>query len=370
MSEVLNAVPFLDLPSINGGLHGDFELAFKRVLEHGRFVGGPEVEQFEESFAAYCETTACVGVANGTDALALILAGLGIGWGDEVIVPTNTFVATAEAVCAVGARPRFVDVLPDTLLIDPDAVTAAVGPATAAVIAVHLFGQMADLDALNLVAKRYGLAVIEDAAQAHGARLRGRRAGSFGAAAAFSFYPGKNLGALGDGGAVVTTDSQLAARIRQRADHGRSATDRRWHDQRGCNSRLDTLQAAMLTIKLADLDNANLARRRAMGRYRRQLPQSCRPIATHPAAEPVHHLAVVRVQDRDAMTARLTRHGIGWGIHYPVPCHLQPAYQDFAESLPVAEQAANEILSLPMSPTITDREVDRVCEVLSRSRCD
>jgi dTDP-4-amino-4,6-dideoxygalactose transaminase len=261
-------------------------------------------------------------------------------------------------------------VLPDTLLIDPDAVTAAVGPATVAVIAVHLFGQMADLDALNLVAKRYGLAVIEDAAQAHGARLRGRRAGSFGAAAAFSFYPGKNLGALGDGGAVVTTDSQLAARIRQRADHGRSATDRRWHDQRGCNSRLDTLQAAMLTIKLADLDNANLARRRAMGRYRRQLPQSCRPIATHPAAEPVHHLAVVRVQDRDAMTARLTRHGIGWGIHYPVPCHLQPAYQDFAESLPVAEQAANEILSLPMSPTITDREVDRVCEVLSRSRCD
>ena len=274
MTEVVDSVPFLDLASVNGALHSDYELAWKTVLQHGRFVGGPEVEQFEASFAAYCETTACVGVANGTDALELILAGLGIGPGDEVIVPTNTFVATAEAVCAVGARPRFVDVLPDTLLIDPDAVAAAAGPATAAVIAVHLFGQMADLDALFPVARRHGLAVIEDAAQAHGARLRGRRAGSVGAAAAFSFYPGKNLGALGDGGAVVTQDTELAARIRRRANHGRAAADRHRHDQRGRNSRLDTLQAAMLSVKLADLDNANLARRRAMDRYRRQLPPS------------------------------------------------------------------------------------------------
>ncbi|MFG1931592.1 DegT/DnrJ/EryC1/StrS family aminotransferase [Mycobacterium sp. NPDC048908] len=367
MTEVVDSVPFLDLATVNGGLQGDYELAFKKVLEHGRFIGGPEVERFEQSFAAYCETNACVGVANGTDALELILAGIGIGRGDEVIVPTNTFVATAEAVCAVGARPRFVDVLPDTLLIDPEAVAAAAGPATAAVIAVHLFGQMADLDALCPVARRYGLVVIEDAAQAHGARLRGRRAGSIGAAASFSFYPGKNLGGLGDGGAVVTQDMALAQHIQRRANHGRASGDRHRHDDRGRNSRLDTLQAAMLSIKLANLDKANLARRRTMDRYCRQLPPSCRPVTTHPAAESVHHLAVIRVEDRVAVTAEFDRHGIGWGIHYPIPCHRQPAYQEFADSLPVAEDAAEQILSLPMSPTLSDAQVDRVCEMLWRA---
>jgi dTDP-4-amino-4,6-dideoxygalactose transaminase len=367
MTAVVDSVPFLDLASVNGALQSDYELAWKTVLHHGRFVGGPEVDLFEASFAAYCETTACVGVANGTDALELILVGLGIGRGDEVIVPTNTFVATAEAVCAVGARPRFVDVLPDTLLLDSDAVAAAVRPATAAVIAVHLFGQMVDLDALFPVARRYGLAVIEDASQAHGARLRGRRAGSAGAAAAFSFYPGKNLGALGDGGAVVTGDAQLAGRIRQRANHGRAAANWHVHDQRGRNSRLDTLQAAMLSAKLADLDNSNLARRRAMERYKQQLPPSFRPVATHPAAESVHHLAVIRVEDRAAVTTQFDRHGIGWGIHYPIPCHRQPAYEEFGECLPVAEEAAEQILSLPMSPTLTDVQVDRVCEVLWRA---
>jgi dTDP-4-amino-4,6-dideoxygalactose transaminase len=308
-------------------------------------------------------------VGNGTDALELILASLGIGPSDEVIVPANTFVATAEAVCAVGARPRFVDVLPDTLLIDPDAVAAAAGPATAAIIAVHMFGQMADVDALIPVARRHGLALIEDAAQAHGARLRGRRAGSVGDAAAFSFYPGKNLGALGDGGAVVTRDPDLAARIRRCADHGRATADRHRHDHRGCNSRLDTLQAAILSIKLADLDNANAARRRAMDRYRQQLPPSIRPLATHPDAESVHHVAVVRVDDRAAITAAFDRHGIGWGVHYPIPCHRQPAYHEFIEDLPVAEQAAERILSLPMSPTLTDAQVDRVCEVMWNGAC-
>lgn len=369
MTEVVDSVPFLDLASVNGALQSDYEVAWKTVLGHGRFVGGPEVERFEASFATYCETTACIGVGNGTDALELILSGLGIGPGDEVIVPANTFIATAEAVCAVGARPRFVDVLPGTLLIDPAAVAEAAGPATAAVIAVHLFGQMADVDALVPVALRHGLAVIEDAAQAHGARLRGRRAGSVGVAAAFSFYPSKNLGALGDGGAVVTSDTELADRIRRRADHGRSAADRYRHDHRGRNSRLDTVQAAMLSIKLTGLDCANLARRRAMDRYGRQLPPAFRPVATDPAGQSVHHLAVIRVEDRAAVTAELERHAIGWGVHYPIPCHRQPAYQDFAgssDSLPVAEQAANEILSLPMYPTITDVQVDRVCEVLSK----
>ena len=334
------------------------------MLHHGQFVGGPDVERFEANFAAYCESRACVGVANGTDALELILAGLSIGPGDEVIVPANTFVATVEAVCAVGARPRFVDVDPDTLLIDVDAVAAATGPDTAAVIPVHLFGQMADLDALASVAQRYGLAVIEDASQAHGARLRGKRVGSIGVAAAFSFYPGKNLGALGDGGAVVTQDPELAGWIRRCANHGRTAADRHRHDQRGRNSRLDTLQAAMLAVKLAGLDDANRARRRAMDRYRRQLPPSIRPVTIGAGAESVHHLAVVRVADRAAVTAALDRHGIGWGVHYPVPCHRQPAYAEFSESLPVVEQATNEI-SLPMSSTITDEQIDRVCDILS-----
>lgn len=358
-------VPFLDLNAINGALLADYELAWKSVLHHGQFVGGPDVDTFEASFAAYCDSRACVGVANGTDAMELILAGLGVGPGDEVIVPANTFVATVEAVCAVGARPRFVDVHPDTLLLDADKVAAAAGPDTAAVIPVHLFGQMADLDALASVAQRYGLAVIEDASQAHGARLRGRRAGSIGVAAAFSFYPGKNLGALGDGGAVVTQDRELARWIRRCANHGRTAADRHRHDQRGRNSRLDTLQAAMLAVKLAGLDDANRARRRAMDRYRRQLPPSIRPVTIGAGVESVHHLAVVRVADRAAVTAALDRHGIGWGVHYPVPCHRQPAYAEFSESLPVIEQAANEILSLPMSSTITDEQIDRVCDILS-----
>jgi dTDP-4-amino-4,6-dideoxygalactose transaminase len=356
------------MASVNGALQPEIEVAWKTVLEHGCFVGGPEVQRFEAGFAAFCESTECVGVANGTDALVMILAGLGVGRGDEVIVPTNTFIATAEAVCIVGGRPRFVDVLPDTLLIDPRAVEAAVGPSTAAIIAVHLFGQMADLDAMIPVARRHNLALIEDAAQAHGARLRGRRAGSMGDAAAFSFYPSKNLGALGDGGAVVTRDAHLAARIRLCQDHGRAPDDRNRHDLRGCNSRLDTVQAAVLSIKLAKLDEANVARRRVMDRYRRQLPQSITPVASHPDAESVNHLAVVRVQDRAAVTAELDRRRIGWGLHYPIPCHRQPAYREFAEDLPVAEQAADHILSLPMFSTLTDTQVDRVCEVLSQLR--
>jgi dTDP-4-amino-4,6-dideoxygalactose transaminase len=362
----IEAVPFLDLSSVNDGLRPDYDLAWKTVLHHGQFVGGPEVELFEASFASYCEAQACVGVANGTDALELILTGLGIGPGDEVIVPANTFVATVEAVCAVGARPRFVDVRPDTLLIDADAVAAAVGPATVAVIAVHLFGAVVDLDEICVLAQRHGIAVIEDAAQAHGARLRSRCAGSIGAASAFSFYPGKNLGAVGDGGAVVTQDVQLASRIRKLANHGRGESDRYMHELRGRNSRLDTLQAALLMVKLAGLDQANLKRRRAMDLYRRLLPSSVRPVVVHPDAEPVNHLAVVRVENRPAVTAELDQAGIGWGIHYPIPCHRQPAYSEFADSLPVAELAAQEILSLPMSPTITDSQIARVCQVLSR----
>lgn len=365
-------IDFLDIGGVNAAVADELDLAWKRLMSHGRFVGGPEVAEFEQEFGAFCQRRQCVGVANGTDALELILAALGIGVGDEVIVPANTFVATAEAVCAVGARPRFVDVLPQTLLIDPAGVEASIGPRTAAVVAVHLYGQMADVDRLLPLVQRHGLALVEDAAQAHGARFGGRRAGSVGVAAGFSFYPGKNLGALGDAGAVVSDDAVLTDTIRRLADHGRDGADRHQHTRRGRNSRLDSIQAAALTVKLKRLDSDNARRRALVCRYREMLPPWCVPLAQHPLAESVHHLAVVEVTDRPAVTAALSAAGIGWGVHYPVPCHRQPAFAEFAEpaagALPVTERAAGRILSLPLSPTMSTAEVDRVCTILSRGR--
>ena len=358
-------IPFLDLSGVNSPLQDDLDLAWKAVFTHGLFVGGPEVGAFEEAFAAFCGARHAIGVANGTDALEIILRALGIGGGDEVIVPANTFVATVEAVCAVGARPRFVDVMPDTLLIDPCCVADAINVRTAAVIAVHMFGQMVDVAALSDVTRRHGLALIEDAAQAHGAEFAGRRAGSVGLAAAFSFYPGKNLGALGDGGAIVSDDLGLVRRIRQLADHGRSTEDRHVHLDRGRNSRLDTLQAVALHAKLDGLVEANAYRRAAMQLYRDLLPPDCTPVAEQEAAKSATHLAVVQVPDRRAVTTLLDRNGIGWGIHYPVPCHHQPAFAQFSTgALPVVEAAAERILSLPMFPTITADMVRNVCSVL------
>lgn len=363
-------VPFLDLPGVNNGLREEFDLAWKTVLDHGHFVGGPEVERFERDFAAYCGTKACIGVANGTDALELILRGLGIGIGDEVIIPTNTFIATAEAVCATGARPRFVDVCADTLLIDPEAVQAAINSSTAAIIPVHLYGQMVEPEPISTIAAAHGLALIEDAAQAHGARHNGITAGNVGIAAGFSFYPGKNLGALGDGGAVVTSDLALAETIRSMANHGRCAADRYRHDLSGRNSRLDTLQAALLSAKLPKLDAANARRTSAMAAYREMLPANCRPVSVQAGAQPVYHLAVVEVDDRATVGDALSAAGIGWGVHYPIPCHQQPAlaacHESLAasEKLPVAERAASRILSLPMSPTLSIEQVARVCDVL------
>lgn len=365
-------IPFLDLTAVNSRLREEFDLAWKTVLDHGGYIGGPDVERFEREFAAYCDADACIGVANGTDALELILIGLGIGRGDEVILPANTFIATAEAVCAAGARPRFVDVRPDTLLIDPDAVEAAITRSTAAVIVVHLYGQMVDPEPISAIAARHGLAVIEDAAQAHGARHRGHRAGSVGVAAGFSFYPGKNLGALGDAGAVVTSDAALAQRVRRLANHGRSDVDRHRHAHVGRNSRLDSLQAAVLSAKLPRLDADNARRAAAMSLYRALLPGGV-AVAVQPGAEPVYHLAVIQVGDRPTVTDALTAAGIGWGLHYPVPCHLQPAFDGWgatrgaiptAGALPTAEAAADRIVSLPMSPALGDAQVARVCDVL------
>ena len=364
MTAAYDPIPLFDLAGLNGDLRDELDLAWKSVLEHGCFVGGPEVTLFEEQFASYCEAAACVGVANGTDALELILTALDIGRGDEVIVPANTFVATVEAVCAVRAKPRFVDVDPQTLLVDIAAVENAVNRRTAAVIGVHLFGQMINVHEMSALAHRYSLAFIEDAAQSHGARYAGRRAGSAGAAAAFSFYPGKNLGCLGDGGAVVTHDRELAQRVRGLANHGRSVHDRGLHNQRGRNSRLDSIQAAALSVKLPNLDRDNARRRWAMNRYRAQLPVDYLPVAVDPAAEAVHHLAVVRVPDRAEVARALSEARIGWGVHYPLPCHQQPAFAEFAERLPVVEGAAGQILSLPMWPGIRDNDITRICALL------
>jgi dTDP-4-amino-4,6-dideoxygalactose transaminase len=361
------AVPFVDLGPIHDEIASSVVAAMAETVGRGDFVGGRAVDEFETAWARYCERDHAIGVGNGTDALELALRALGIGRGDEVIVPANTFIATAEAVVAAGATPRFVDVDRSTLLITADAIAEAVGPRTAAVIPVHLYGQVADMTTISAVARRVGLAVIEDAAQAHGATWRGARAGSFGDLGCFSFYPGKNLGAFGDGGAVVTDDAALADRIRSLGNHGRSTRSKHLHELVGMNSRLDTLQAVALMTKLPHLDDWNELRRRAAVRYRHLLAEvpGVEPVAIDPDAESVYHLEVVRVEDRDGVAERLRGRGISTGIHYPVPCHRQPAFADGAmPELPVCEEAAVEILSLPMYPYITDEQVDCVVAAL------
>ncbi len=359
-------VPFLDLGPGRDAIRAELDGAWSAVVDHGAFVGGPEVAEFESRFAQLCGTRRCVGVANGTDALELTLRALGIGRGAEVIVPTNTFVATAEAVANIGAVPRFVDVDPETLLVGVDDVRAALGPRTEAIIAVHLYGQPCDLDELGVLASAHGLAFVQDAAQAHGATYRGAPVGSHGHAATFSFYPGKNLGAFGDGGAVVTEDDALADAIAQLAAHGRDADDRQVHQVVGRNSRLDTLQAAVLSARLDRLEDENAHRRRVRAWYDLHLPASIRPITQVDDRLSSHHLMVVEVSDREATMHQLTAAGVGTGIHYRVPCHLQPAFADpDAPGLPVAEAAATRILSLPMGPHLEESDVVYVCEQLS-----
>jgi dTDP-4-amino-4,6-dideoxygalactose transaminase len=360
-------VPLVDLEAQHREIAGELDAAWSRVLNSGRFIGGPEVERFEDAWAAYCGVNHAVGVANGTDALVVTLRALGITAGAEVILPTNTFIATAEAVALVGARPRFIDVDPHTLTMTADAVADAISPRTAAVIVVHLYGHVPNMDDILTVTSRAGLPLIEDAAQAHGAEWAGKRAGSFGVAGCFSFYPTKNLGAMGDGGAVVTNDSELAAVIRELIDHGRSQADRDAHVRIGTNSRLDALQSALLGVKLRHLDAWTDRRREIASEYSERLKVAGLDIVAPPSgSKSAFHLLVARVGERDRVRSRLAHEGIQTGIHYAVPCHQQHPYAWCADGpLPEAERASREIVSLPLFPQMNSEQVAEVADRLA-----
>lgn len=358
-------IPFLDLQRFQARHGPAIVEALGRVAASGRYVLGPELEAFESEFAAFCGVRHAVGVANGLDALHLALRAMGIGAGDEVIVPSHTFIATWLAVSLCGAVPVPVEPVEATCTLDPDRVRAAIGPRTKAIIAVHLYGQPADMAALRTLAHQYGLRLVEDAAQAHGARDHGRRVGGLGDAAAFSFYPGKNLGALGDGGAITTDNGALAARLRALRNYG--STAKYHHDVAGVNSRLDEIQAAVLRVKLRTLDADNGHRRALAARYLARLDASDLILPqVREAAEPVWHLFVVRSARRERLQRRLDERGIGHLVHYPVPCHRQGAYAGGRwPALPIAERLAREVLSLPMSPVLTCDEVEAVCDACS-----
>ena len=362
-------VPLVDLKAQYLSIQSEIDAAIAGVLASTRFIMGPEVQAFEDGFAAVCHVSACVGVGSGTAALELVLRALGVQAGDEVITVAHTFIATAEAITAVGARPVFVEIDPHTYVMDPDAFQDALTPRTKAVVPVHLYGQPANMTRITAIAAQHGIAVVEDAAQAHAAAWDGVPVGGFGDAACFSFYPGKNLGAYGDAGAVTTHREELAAQVRSLRNHGRRS--KYLHDQVGFGHRLDTLQAAILAAKLPHLPAWTSARRRLAARYNDLLADAGVVLpAVAPAADPVWHLYVVRVQARDAVLADLNRAGIGAGVHYPVPLHLQPAYADLGYApgaLPVTEAVAETCLSLPIYPEMTDAQQDRVVEALKQA---
>lgn len=365
-----HTVPFLDLTASIQPATPELRAAWDAVTGHGKYVGGPEVATFEAEFARFCGAAECVGVANGTDALELVLRALGVGTGDDVIVPGNTFFATAEAVSNVGAHPVFADVDPQTLLMGPEHVMSAITPATAAVVAVHLYGQPCDMVGLAAVAADAGLMLIEDAAQAHGAGYDSSGPAQHAVAATYSFYPGKNLGAFGDGGAVVTNDPLLARSVRQIGAHGRSAENRYLHDVVGRNSRLDTLQAAVLSVRLKRLAGENAHRARVHDWYREQLPSSVQLVEQAPGRTSSFHLLVAQAADRDDLREQLSAVGVQTGLHYPTPCHLQAAYRHTSPTpvLPVVESSAARIVSLPMWGHMPEADVAYVCEQIHRLR--
>lgn len=358
-------VPFVALDRQHAGIVRELDATFVRLIRSSAFILGDEVESFEHEFAAYTDTAHCIGVASGTAALGLILRACGIGPGDEVIVPAHTFIASALAVAHVGAIPVLCDVEDGTGLIDADAARAAIGPRTAAIIPVHLYGQTCNMASIEAVAKPHGLLILEDAAQAHGARYCGHRAGSLGAAAAFSFYPTKNLGALGDGGAICTDDDLLASKVRRLRDLGRRNDGE--HVDAGYNERLDGLQAALLRIKLHHLERWNEARRVRAAQYRQLLGDYVQLLEERPQSPCVYHLFPVRVTGRDAVAAALRASGIATKVHYTPAVHRHPAWRGHSivyGELPNAEAWANEELSLPMHPHLFPEEIERVVEAL------
>jgi dTDP-3-amino-3,4,6-trideoxy-alpha-D-glucose transaminase len=361
--EPVTSVPYLDLKRLSQSFGSEMELAIRRVIKSGQFIGGDEVSRFESAFAAYCGADRAVGVGNGLDALELVLRAWEVGPEDEVVVPANTFIATALAVTATGAKLRLVDVEPDTGLMDMSRLSAAVGERTRVVVPVHLYGHPVDMDRLAAAIAGRDIRILEDACQAHGARYKGHRCGGLGHAAAFSFYPTKNLGGLGDGGAVTTREAETAERVRLLANYG--SREKYVHEAVGRNSRLDPLQAAVLAAKLGQLDSLNARRGELALRYFAGLAD-LRGLQLPPArswAEPVWHVYPVRAPTaRDELRDFLASRGVGTNIHYPIPVHLQPCYRDqwSAGAFPCAEQFAKSVLSLPLDPTHSEREIDFV----------
>lgn len=362
-------VPFLDLKSSNEELLPELRNEFERTIRSGCYILGDEVHQFEQEFAKYCETEHCVGVANGLDALHLILRSLDVGVGDEVIVPSNTFIATWLAVSCTGAIP--IPVEPDirTYNINPALIEAAITHRTKAIIAVHLYGQPADMDSIREIAQEHRIRVIEDAAQAHGARYKGKRTGSLGEAAGFSFYPGKNLGAIGDAGAITTNNAEIAERIRLLRNYG--SREKYYHEIKGFNSRLDPVQAAILRVKLRYIDEWNEARSKLAENYSSNMANTGLILPHVPKwAEPVWHLYVVRSSFRDSLSQTLTASGVQTLIHYPIPPHLQPAYANLGftvGSYPISEKIHAEVLSLPMFPGLRPEQAGKVIHECHRA---
>lgn len=361
-------VPFHNINSHGSQLRDEFIRAIGSVIDSGEFSGGPYVDRFEEEFAAYCGARTAVGVGSGTEALWLTLLAMGIGDGDEVVTVPMSFAATVEAICLAGAVPVFADIDEQTYTMDPASLEKVLTPRTKAIIPVHLFGCAADMDPILDIARQHGLRVIEDAAQAHGAEYNGRKVGSLGDAACFSFYPGKNLGAFGEGGAVVTTDEDLAHGLRMLRNHGQSTKNR--HSLVGWNSRLDGIQAAVLSVKLQHLDADNQLRRDHALSYDfdlQTLQQLILPFAES-GRRHVYHIYAIRVPDRHRVIPLLEQQSIGYGIHYPIPIHLQAAYRTLGYQqgdFPVAERCAEEFVSLPMFPGMTPAQIALVTDVVS-----
>ena len=359
-------IPFFDLQEGTRRIRAEINEAIARVIDATAFILGPELESFEKDFAAYCGTKYCAGIHSGTAAIHMALIAYDIGPGDEVITVPNTFVATVEAIAMAGATPVLVDVREDNGLIDVGKVSAAVSPRTKAVIPVHLFGQPCDMDPLMEIARKRNLVVIEDACQAHGSTYHGRQAGSLGHAGAFSFYPSKNLGAFGEGGAITTNDEAIVRKARALRHHAQY--ERNVHRELGYNYRLDSLQAAILRVKMKYLDEANEKRRALAGRYRRNLEGTRYWIPIEgDGCRHVYHLFPIGSPRKASVCEALTKANIGWGEHYPFPVHLQPAFSSLGKgsgSYPVAEKLMRELISLPMFPELKQEDVDRVCEVL------